>query len=549
MIRPPELDSDAPYGGGPYTGRDVWAVLRSAAAGDLDDVARLVGREPALAVAEFWYTQPLHLAVREGHADVVRFLLEQGADPGSSDSHGDDLETVAADRGHEDVLRLLRETHSRPGRTQARPGKHPIHDAAVAGEVDRVRRHLDQEPTLVHRGDSRGATPLHRAVAASAREVVTLLLDRGADVNALHGSGSGPGSGYSGVDFEPIDLALWDGPFWGVRGDIETARLLLSRGAREDIVISAALGDVDGVRHRLDGDPGAVDQARPSGKRALSTAVEFGHVDIVRLLLERGADPTAAEGGTAPRGVALHAAARQGDQTLVELLLDHGADPNAGIDSSGSATWVAKTPELRAVLMSRGGQLDAYDLAWLGEDDEVVRLVSADPEAANAGCGGVLAAAGKLGNRSLAERVLEAGARVPPVVTACRSYLWHDPVILRMLLDSGMDPDLPNWMEATPLHDLCARDGRGRAREHRLECAAMLIGAGASITARDDTYRSTPLGWAARNDVADMAELLLNRGAPVEHPDDPSWATPLAWAHRRNHGGMVALLSSALERG
>jgi hypothetical protein len=57
----------------------------------------------------------------------------------------------------------------------------------------------------------------------------------------------------------------------------------------------------------------------------------------------------------------------------VELLLAHGADPNSHIDSSGSATYAARTRELRALLVAHGGTLDTYDLVWLGEDDEVVR--------------------------------------------------------------------------------------------------------------------------------------------------------------------------------
>ena len=143
---------------------------------------------------------------------------------------------------------------------------------------------------------------------------------------------------------------------------------------------------------------------------------------------------------------------------LVELLLAHGADPNSYIDSSGSATYVAQTRELRALLFAHGGTLDTYDLVWLGEDDEVVRRVSADPRSANSGCGGVFAAACTQGKRDLVVRLLAAGARVPPVVDGCRSYLWSDPVSLRLLLESGMDPDLPNWQHATPLHDLCGRD-------------------------------------------------------------------------------------------
>jgi ankyrin repeat protein len=372
-----------------------------------------------------------------------------------------------------------------------------------------------------------------------------LLLDRGADIHARHGAGPGSAKGYAAAEFQPIDLALWTGPFWGLRGDAPTARWLVERGAVQDVVIAAALGDLALVRRLIDEDPKRIDEARPSGKRALSSAVEFGHEAVVRLLLERGANPNAPDGITAPRGAALHAAARAGDRSLVELLLERGADPNAGIDSSGSATFAAHTPELRALLMARGGRLDAYDLVWLGEDEEVVRRVREDPECANAGCGGVFAAAAARGKRDLVVRLLDAGARVPPMVTGCRSYFARDPAILSLLLASGMNPDLPNWQHATPLHDLCGRDGRGRANDHRLECAGLLLDAGATLSARDEDHRSTPLAWAARSDLPDMVELLLSRGAPTNLPDDPPWATPLAWAVRRGHAEVVSLLRRA----
>jgi ankyrin repeat protein len=142
-------------------------------------------------------------------------------------------------------------------------------------------------------------------------------------------------------------------------------------------------------------------------------------------------------------------------------------------------------------------------------------------------------------------RLLEAGARVPPVLTACRSYLWTEPDLLRLLLASGMDPNLPDWQHATPLHDLCGRDSRGRPHPRRVECATIFLDAGARISARDENYRSTPLAWAARNDLPDMVEFLLTRGAPTRLPDDEPWATPLAWATRRGHGPIADILRRA----
>jgi ankyrin repeat protein len=117
--------------------------------------------------------------------------------------------------------------------------------------------------------------------------------------------------------------------------------------------------------------------------------------------------------------------------------------------------------------------------------------------------------------------------------------------MLRVLLASGMSPDYSNWQGTTLLHLLCSRDVRNRTMSHRTECGAILIGAGAKISARDDEYRSTPLAWAARNNLPDMVEFLLARGAPANLPDDQPWATPLAWATRRGHREIMEMLRRA----
>src|SRR3954465_15246638 len=145
----------------------------------------------------------------------------------------------------------------------AGPGDHPIHDAAGAGELARVRAFLDQQPSLVRDINRAGGHPLHRAVIGGSADVVTLLLDRGADIHAIHGAGIGSFEGYAPQDKQPIDLAIWGGPrqarlsrwrcyangltwllwrrwrrgrpVWPGNGKVPLARLLIGRGAADDL--------------------------------------------------------------------------------------------------------------------------------------------------------------------------------------------------------------------------------------------------------------------------------------------------------------------------
>src|SRR5258708_36678441 len=77
--------------------------------------------------------------------------------------------------------------------------------------------------------------------------------------------------------------------------------------------------------------------------------------------------------------------------------------------------------------------------------------------------------------------------------------------------------DLQNWQGQTLLHFL---GGGAQTEKNRVKCAAMLLDADASTSARDDDYRSTALGWAARNGVKDMVEVLLARGAATNSAGD-----------------------------
>lgn len=549
MERPRQLRPGLPYGPTRSEGDQIWDAFRAAAAGDAGQLTEALVRDPRLVRAEIHYVQPLEIAVREGRKAAVRVLLAAGADPARVSLDGADLAHTARERGHHDVAGLLEAERARLRRTAAGPRETPLHRAAAAGDLPALTAALLDTPGWLEAPDPAGARPLHRAAAAGQRRAIDLLLERGADLNARHAPGPGTPGGYAPVDFEAVDLALWASPWWQIRGDLRTARHLVERGVRLDPCLAAALDDGEALRAQLAGRSEGVDEPRPHGKRALSTAVQFERRALVELLLEAGADPNAPEGAIAPRGSALHHASSRGDKHLVELLLVHGADPNAEIDASGSATFAAADPATRRLLERAGGRLSPYDRVWLGDTAGAIAQVRDAPATADEGCGTVLAAACAREAPDLVQELLAAGAELPTRLTGCRSYLWSDPACLRVLLGAGLDPDLPDWQNATPLHDLCGRDARGRPRPARLACAELLRAAGAALEAVDEAYRSTPLGWAARNDLPDMVDWLLDHGADPDAPTEPAWARPLAWARSRGHEAVARRLERAGARG
>jgi hypothetical protein len=83
-------------------------------------------------------------------------------------------------------------------------------------------------------------------VLGSTRRVVALLLDRGADIHAVHSVAPGGAGGWWAVDLQAIGLVIWGSNSYApAKGDFETARLLLTRGAAYDLTIAATLGDLD----------------------------------------------------------------------------------------------------------------------------------------------------------------------------------------------------------------------------------------------------------------------------------------------------------------
>ena len=534
IIKPWELESEGLIQSWSCRGSDIWEMLCAAIAGDVEQIRRLLKRDPNLVRAEYWYTRPIHFAVREGHLEAVKTLIAAGADPTFIRYGGEDLTIVARDRGHEEVAKYI-ESMRGPLKKS-----HRIHEAVSCGDLEQVQDLIQEDPSVVGLRDAEGSTPLHLAVKTGRMDMVGLLIDHGAEPDAVQASGNT----YVAEKFRPIDLAIWKSSFFMKRDNPKMVGYLLAKGASYSITIAAACGDLERVSVLLKENPDLANDAQPCGKRPLSSAIEHGHTEIAKLLLEHGADPSLPEGRYAPKGAALLAASDRNNLEIAEMLLERGADPNSYIDSCGTCIFAAKTTEMRNLMYRYGGRQDAFGYVWEGNFDAMAVMADSDPEGAGkSGCGGAFAAVVKKGDWDMLHMLLKRGVRVPDVVTGCRTYLWSNPDMTRVLLEHGMDSNLPNWQQVTPLHDLCA--SRDNVDETRIVLADLFLEFGADINARDEEYCSTPLGWAARCGTKNMVEHLLGRAAKTNLPEDQPWATPLAWAKKRGNNEIEEMLWQA----
>lgn len=111
-------------------------------------------------------------------------------------------------------------------------------------------------------------------------------------------------------------------------GHPELAEVFLRRGVKPDVFEASALGNLEAVRWLVGGDRALVNAFAADGFYPLGLAAFFGHRPIVEFLLKNGADVSLAARN--PQKVtALHAGASRGDAEIVKTLLEAGADANA----------------------------------------------------------------------------------------------------------------------------------------------------------------------------------------------------------------------------
>jgi hypothetical protein len=237
-------------------------------------------------------------------------------------------------------------------------------DLLDAGEAERLREYLHTHPELVHRHVSFegnyfnhptllefiAENPIRRGrLPENIVQITRVILEAGAKTDrdaieeALGLVCSGRIVRECRAQIPLIDLLCAYGadPNNGMRpalghGEFEAVNALLETGARLDLPVTAALGRIDDARRLL---PAADEQDR---HRALALAAQFGHAEIVRLLLDAGEDPSRYNpDGFHAHSTPLHQAALAGHEEVVRLLAERGArlDVRDRVWQSTPAGW------------------------------------------------------------------------------------------------------------------------------------------------------------------------------------------------------------------
>lgn len=540
MTRPDALSKKERLFWSTGSGTDVWAMFCAAKNGDLETIKSLLQKDASLVRGEFEYRTPMAFAVQENQLEAAAYLLAHKASPVKSGTD-DTLIQIARDRGYGQMQQLLESAMAQEkGSWQG----NEIADAIRHRSFERVEHLLNVSEDYLHARDDSGNQPIHWAVMSRQPDMISLLLSKGADIHAQRPDGA-----------RPIQLTNGDYAYRGWRDVPEDAvkpheiyKILLAHGAYLDICMASLKGDEVRVRELLNDDPSLANRVSdyvsyyPGSGAPLKNAAMAGHINIVKLLLDNGADPNLPEEGIAPKGHALHSAVVYGHHEIVKLLLDHGACPNVPIESSADTLSAAISREDKAMvelLCSYGAAREIHLLAYYGDIQTAAAVFAANPEKANDP--EALENAASEGNDSFVRLMLRYQPELPKrIAVGVKSSGPDEPTKSRelseLLFQHGMNPNYTNWLNVRPMHRF--------AKSGDLDNAAIFISHGAEINVVDDELCSTPLGWAAKYGKTEMVRFLLEKGDDPNLPIDKTWAQPISWAKSRGHHEIVSVLEA-----
>ncbi|MEW6365879.1 MAG: ankyrin repeat domain-containing protein [Acidobacteriota bacterium] len=583
-----KLDARTPDGG--------TALLVAARSGAPVELATLMLDRGANAAATDREGRTPLFFVYDVNKELARVLVTRGANVNARDQAGR-TPLMGAPSYYGEVLAVLLELGADP-HAQDLKGRTAVHHAAGAGGWDEGMAAMIVEPLLkagaqVNARDVLGWTPLMYAVGGCKADLARMLLDWGARPDLADPSGR-----------SALDPTLRSTARERREACQETAEVLRRvdtqerRRAYYTERLFVAVEANQAVRATALIEAGADLAGRDEyGHTLLHAALRYHHPEMVRLLLDHGADPNLpAEGrcavlseaipenpdlvpalldhGANPNARAdgaeclspLEAACRAGNLQVAALLLDRGAritqstircalrncrpqlvslflDRGAVVEPFRFESWDSICPEALAIAQSHGLPFD--DLGFREEytlppDEVLKRALEAN-----------LGANGYAGDADVARVALSRGARAEQIFQGDDTMLmWAlgqgQSAIAELLLQHGANAGYVSSSRRTPLWEVVCANTATVARWSRSDQLAMarrLIALGAN--ARVSPHLGEPLFCAVFDGNVDLARLLLENGA------DPNQRnvvgdTPLTWASRY---GMRAMADLLLESG
>ena len=415
-------------------------------------------------------TTALHWAVRHNDLAIAKALLQAGADVKAANRYGVTSLTLAATNGDAAIIRILLDAGADPN-TATPGGETALMTAARTGKVDAVTLLLDRGANVDARDNVHAQTALMWAVVENHAEVVKLLLARGADINA-HTKVTMP------------------------KGEYVPARPAGAAGT--GIIRQRALPTPDG------------------GMTPLLFAVRDGNGEMMRLLLDRGADLRESSGNhTSPLLIAL----LNGQAGLAAELLARGADPNAADDYHRAALFAA--------IDLRNFNHEKYtDLPTDGRDplDLIKALLrkGADPNLRT--------------NTVPVHGLMQFDASwvnfdgQTPLV---RAALSGDIEVMRLLLESGADPNIATAQGTTALMAAAGINWiPGQTYSHSeteyVEAVKLCLERGADVNAAN-SLGMTAMHGAANRGWESIIQILSDHGASLDVKDNAG-RTPMIFA-------------------